>query len=71
MLFFRALPLRLPGWHPAGSIRREEVQVNSTGTQPPTGGQEPVWAKLLRWAADAARLVGSGMQAVYYGLKIW
>ncbi|MEW2498250.1 hypothetical protein AB0942_32650 [Streptomyces nodosus] len=45
--------------------------MNSTGTQPPTGGEEPVWAKLLRRAADATRLAGSVMQAVYYGMKIW
>ncbi|MCG0065987.1 hypothetical protein L0F81_22265 [Streptomyces tricolor] len=45
--------------------------MDSTGKVPPEGGGASVWAKLLRWAADAARLVGSGMQAVYYGLKIW
>ncbi|MEW2615013.1 hypothetical protein AB0937_33495 [Streptomyces sp. NPDC047880] len=43
----------------------------STGAEPPKGGKESVWAKRLRQAADAARLVGSMMQAVYYGLKIW
>ncbi|MGK4909202.1 hypothetical protein [Streptomyces albus] len=45
--------------------------MDSTGKESPTGGEEPVWAKLLRRAADAARLAGSMMQAVYYGLKIW
>lgn len=41
-----------------------------TGTGP-QGGNDPVWAKLLRWAADAARLVGAVFKAVYYGMKIW
>lgn len=45
--------------------------MNSAGAEPPTGSRESVWAKQLRRAADAARLVGSIMQAVYYGLKIW
>lgn len=45
--------------------------MDSAGTQPSTEGKEPVWAKLLRRAADAARLVGSVLQAVYYALKIW
>ncbi|MEU0289290.1 hypothetical protein ACPCAJ_34140 [Streptomyces griseoincarnatus] len=38
----------------------------------PQEGKDPVWAKLLRWAADAARLVGAVFQAVYYyGRKDW
>ncbi|MCX4707155.1 hypothetical protein [Streptomyces sp. NBC_01373] len=45
--------------------------MNSTVPGPQNGGKEPVWTKLLRQAADAARLVGSIFQAVYYGLKIW
>ncbi|MCZ4607383.1 hypothetical protein O3S80_27195 [Streptomyces sp. Lzd4kr] len=42
-----------------------------TGKSPQDGGNEPVWAKLLRRGADAARLVGSLLQAVWYALKIW
>ncbi|WP_285440117.1 MULTISPECIES: hypothetical protein [unclassified Streptomyces] len=42
----------------------------STGTSP-EGGKDPVWAKLLRRAADAARLAGSVLQGIYYALKIW
>ncbi|MFJ5646382.1 hypothetical protein [Streptomyces sp. NPDC093223] len=52
--------------------------MDNTGTQspegstnPPEGGREPVWMKKLRWTADAARLVGSIFQVIYYGLKIW
>ncbi|MFF5985487.1 hypothetical protein ACFY78_42375 [Streptomyces olindensis] len=43
----------------------------STGPAPHEGSKESVWAKRLRRAADAARLAGSMMQAIYYGLKIW
>jgi hypothetical protein len=71
MVLSGAIPLRLPGWHPAGSIRREEVQVDSTDAKPPTGAEESVWAKLLRWTAKAVRLAASVMQAVYYGQQIW
>jgi hypothetical protein len=45
--------------------------VYSTGPESPEGGKESVWAKRLRRAADVARLAGSVMQAVFYGLKIW
>ncbi|WP_157876347.1 hypothetical protein [Streptomyces sp. Root264] len=45
--------------------------MNNTGTDPQDGGKEPVWTKLLRRAADVARLVGAIFQAVYYALKIW
>ncbi|WP_267883342.1 hypothetical protein [Streptomyces sp. NRRL S-1022] len=42
----------------------------TTGTGP-EGGNDPVGAKLLRWATDVARLVGAVLQAVYYGRKDW
>ncbi|MFE2045947.1 hypothetical protein ACFXAZ_34510 [Streptomyces sp. NPDC059477] len=41
------------------------------GTQPPEGGKGSVWAKRLRWTVDAAQLVGSIFQVIYYGLEIW
>jgi hypothetical protein len=43
----------------------------NTGDKAPKRDRESVWAKLLRRAADVARLAGSVLQAVYYGLKIW
>lgn len=42
-----------------------------TGSGPHGGDNDPVRTKVLRWATDVARLVGSVFQAVYYGLKIW
>ncbi|MFF7763972.1 hypothetical protein [Streptomyces griseorubiginosus] len=42
-----------------------------TGSGPHDGGNEPVWARLLRRAIDVVRLVGAIFQAIYYGLKIW
>ncbi|MGW1675212.1 hypothetical protein [Streptomyces torulosus] len=43
----------------------------SIGTGSQDGDKESVWAKLLRRSADAARLAGALLQAVWYGTKIW
>lgn len=57
-------------WHPAGTTSERRLGV-ITGSGPQDGGNEPVWAKLLRRAADAARLTGAILQSVWYALKIW